>query len=108
KRRPLIFLNSCEVGGLVPSLGGVAGFPKAFAELGARAIIAPLWPVRDVIASDVAVEIYRRALAEPQTAVAATARDIRAHAWAADGFEDSFAAYFYYGDPASPLERVDA
>jgi len=108
KRRPLVFLNSCEVGGLVPSLGGVAGFPKTFAELGARAIIAPLWPVRDVIASEVAVEIYRRALAESKTPVAAIVRDIRARAYAADEFEDSFAAYCYYGDPASPLERVDA
>ena len=105
-RRPLIFINSCEVGRLVPSLGGVAGFPKTFAELGARAIIAPIWPVRDVIASEVAVDLYRRALDEPDRTLAEIVRDIRARAFEADPFEDSYAAYCFYGDPMSPLERL--
>jgi hypothetical protein len=107
-RRPLIFINSCEVGRLVPSLGGVAGFPKTFADLGARAIIAPLWPVRDTIASKVAVDLYRRALDESERTLAEIVRDIRARAFEADPFEDSYAAYCFYGDPMSPLERLPA
>ncbi len=105
-RRPLIFINSCEVGRLVPSLGGIAGFPKTFAELGARAIIAPLWPVRDVKASEVALELYRRALDEPDRTLAEIVRDVRARAYEVDPFEDSYAAYCFYGDPMSPLERL--
>jgi hypothetical protein len=107
RERPLVFLNSCETGRLVPSLGGAGGFPKVFGDLGASAIIAPLWPVRDTVAHEVAVDlIYRRGLDEPERTLAELVRDVRARAYDTDPFEDSYAAYCYYGDPANRLERA--
>lgn len=105
RSRPFIFLNSCETGRNRPSLGGATGFPKIFGELGAAAVIAPIWSVRDDVASEVALELYERALDEPNRTLAELVRDIRAHAFDPEKeFEDSFAAYCYYGDPAARLE----
>lgn len=105
KERPLVFLNSCETGRNVRGLAGATGFPRTFGDLGARAVIAPLWPVEDDRARDVALEVYRRAL-DDGTPLAEILRDIRARAYEAAPFDDSLAAYCFYGDPLTTLERV--
>jgi hypothetical protein len=102
--RPLVFLNSCETGRLVPSLVGGAGFPRSFGDIGARAIIAPLWSVDDKLAHRVAVEIYQAALDRPDATLAEIVRDIRKKAYASDPFEDTWAAYALYADPLTKLE----
>src|SRR5215218_8564498 len=45
-RLPVIFLHACDAGRGNRTLGpGGAGFSMVFNQLGARAIVAPLWPV---------------------------------------------------------------
>jgi len=98
-KRPLIFMNACEVGRTIPSLSGVGGFADSFLELGASAVIAPLWSVKDTIAHQIALEFYGRVLNEPATPFAEILRDIRAKAYDPATAEDSYAAYCFYGDP---------
>jgi hypothetical protein len=96
--RPIIFLNACEV-------VGVGGFAAAFIELGASAVIAPLWSVKDSIAHDIAMDFYGRVKAEPATPFAEILRIIRAKAYDPANGEDTYAAYCFYGDPAAIAER---
>ena len=57
-RRPLVFLNACEVGGSAAALSLVAGFPGAFLYAGASALISPLWVVNDAKACEIAKAFY--------------------------------------------------
>jgi hypothetical protein len=97
--KPLIFLNACEVGRPAAGLIGVGGFTKGFTDIGARAVIAPLWSVRDEIAHEVALTFYKKVIAEPRTPFGEILRQIRAKAYGEDGGEDTYAAYCLYGDP---------
>jgi hypothetical protein len=102
-RSPLVFLNACEVGRLAPALVGLGGFAPAFIELGASAVIAPLWSVRDSVAARVAKQFYEevgngRGSATPKS-FARILSDIRAHAYDPEAPEDTYAAYCFYGDP---------
>jgi hypothetical protein len=103
---PLVFLNSCSTGQMVPSLAGGAGFPRSFGTLGANAIIAPLWPVDDVLASKIAVELYEKALVSDAEPIAEILRDIRHRGYQAKD-ADTFAAYCFFGDPQARLELLD-
>ena len=58
--KPLVFLNACEVGRITPALAGVGGFAKAFIDLGASGVVAPLWSVKDELAHEVAKAFYTR------------------------------------------------
>jgi CHAT domain len=97
--KPVVFLNACEVGRPAAGLIGVGGFTKRLTDIGARAVIAPLWSVRDTIAHEVAVEFYKKVIAEPRTPFGEILRQIRAKAYGEDGGEDTYAAYCLYGDP---------
>jgi CHAT domain len=97
--KPLVFLNACEVGRQEPALVGTGGFAEEFMALGASAVIAPLWSVKDTIAHEIALELYRRIKAEPSTPFTAILRDLRAKSYALEGGEDTYAAYCFYGDP---------
>lgn len=105
---PVVFLNACEVGRIAPSLAGVGGLAKAWADAGAGAVVAPLWSVRDSIAHDVALRFYNSVLAEPRTPYARIVRDIRALAYADRGGEDTYAAYCYFGSPTAAAEMKPA
>lgn len=107
RRAPVVFLNACEAGLTVPALVGSAGFPAAFGDLGARAIVAPLWPVDDRLAHQVAMELYERALSPDAPPVAEILRQIRVEAYEKDD-ADTYAAYAFYGDPLATLEMVPA
>jgi CHAT domain len=102
-KKPLVFMNSCETGQGVPSLGGGSGFPRSFGNLGARAVIAPLWPVDDVLASKIALELYESALKSDAPPIAVILRDMRKRGYEAKDV-DTFAAYCFYGDPLARLE----
>lgn len=107
-KKPLIFLNACEVGRQVPALTGVGGFAESFIQLGASAVIAPLWSVKDDIAHEVAVEFYEAILANPRLAFAEVLQKIRTKAYqpgAAQG-EDTYAAYCFYGDPLAWWDKA--
>lgn len=105
---PVVFLNACSVGRTAPALAGVGGFPKAWAEAGAGAIVAPLWSVRDSIAHDVALKFYEAVQTEPLTPYARIVRDIRALAYDSAGGEDSYAAYCYFGSPTAAAQMEAA
>lgn len=98
---PFVFLNACEVGRTTPALIGVGGFAKSFVDLGASAVIAPLWSVKDTIAHDIAESFYKRVKAEPNTPFAEIVRDLRQKAYTPGRAEDTYAAYCFYGDPAA-------
>jgi hypothetical protein len=98
--KPFVFLNACEIGRTTPALVGVGGFAKVFIGLGARAVIAPIWSVKDSIAHEIADTFYKRVKAEPNTPFAEILRDLRGKAYEAAA-EDTYAAYCFYGDPAA-------
>jgi CHAT domain-containing protein len=99
--KPIIFLNACEVGRPAPALIGLGGFGATFIGLGASAVIAPLWSVKDSIAHEIAIEFYRRVKDEPGTPFAEILRSIREKAYDSANGEDTYAAYSFYGDPAA-------
>ena len=103
KKRPMVFLNACEVGRPAISLSGIGGFAQAFIKFGASSVIAPLWSVRDSIAFDVAERFYGAVKASRGSgrSYADILREIRALAYADDGGEDTYAAYCFYGDPTA-------
>jgi hypothetical protein len=101
---PIVFLNACEVGRPAPTLSGAGGMAGALATIGAGAVIAPLWSVRDSIAHEVAKLFYEAVARRPDQPYAEILRDIRALAYAGGG-EDTYAAYCYYGDPYASATR---
>jgi hypothetical protein len=107
ERAPLVFINACETGQLVHSIAGGAGFPFAFATIGARAIVAPLWPVDDDLARSVAEQLYTSALKPGAPPLAEILRRIRERAYVEDD-ADTFAAYCFYGDPLAKLQLIPA
>jgi hypothetical protein len=103
-KAPLVFLNACEVGRTTPSLVGAGGFASEFIRVGARAVVAPLWSVKDSLAHEVAVAFYQAALDKPERPFADILREIRSKSYAAGGGEDTYAAYCFYGDPLTSLQ----
>jgi len=96
-RRPLVFLNACEVGRGVPALVGVGGFAAAFIELGASGVISPLWSVKDDIAHGIACSFYEQITTNPAIEFAAVFQQLRKRAY--ESGDDTYAAYCFYGDP---------
>jgi CHAT domain len=105
EKHPLVFLNACNAGKLTPSLAGGAGFPKSFGNIGASAIIAPLWPVEDKLASKIALTLYEEALKSDAKSIAEILRDIRRRGYEGEN-ADTYAAYCFFGDPHARLELV--
>jgi CHAT domain-containing protein len=105
-RRPLVFLNACDTAQMAAVLGGGAGFPLVLTNLGARAVIAPLWPVAQSVAAEVAVQLYEGAAREPERTLADLLRDQRRRSYEEEPFEDSYASYCLFGDPSMRLERA--
>jgi hypothetical protein len=103
--KPMIFINACEMGRQAPALVGTGGFAARFIKLGARAVVAPIWSVKDDVASQVARLFYEEIKAHPGRPFAVIMRDIRRRAYEGPDPEDSWAAYCFYGDPlaASPI-----
>jgi len=99
KARPLIFLNACKAGQPTPALVGVGGLAAVFAELGAGAVVAPLWSVKDTIAHLIAVEFYDQVNLNKTVPFSETLRKLRAKTYHEAGSEDTYAAYCFYGDP---------
>ena len=98
-KRPLVFINACEVGRTTPALVGIGGFAISFIEHGASCVIAPLWSVKDSIAHEIAQEFYKATLADPSRPFAEIFKTIRARAYPEGGGEDTYGAYCFYGDP---------
>ncbi|MCK1445452.1 CHAT domain-containing protein [Bradyrhizobium sp. 48] len=105
-KRPFVFINACEVGRGTAALVGLGGFATSFIELGASAVIAPLWSVKDGIAHQVAETFYRSVKSEPSTPFAEILRRLRTKAYEGDSAEDTYAAYCFYGDPCAACEII--
>lgn len=103
-RRPVVFLNACEVGRGSPALVGPNGFASSFIRLGAAAVIAPLWSVEDADAHEVAREFYGKMKANPDLPLSRIVAGIRAKAYDGQG-TDTYAAYCFYGDPCATANR---
>ncbi|WP_275512456.1 CHAT domain-containing protein [Bradyrhizobium yuanmingense] len=103
EKRPLVFLNACEIGRLKPALVGVRGFASAFIELGAAAVIAPLWSVDDGIAHQVARAFYEAVKNDPSKPFSLIMSQIRDKAYTEA--KDTFAAYCFFGDPLASIAR---
>lgn len=99
KNRPLAFLNACEVGAQIPALDGVGGFAHSFIQMGASAVIAPLWSVQDTVAVEVTKTFYPEAL--KGRAFGDIMKGIRGKAYSTA--VDSYAAYCFYGDPMASI-----
>jgi hypothetical protein len=75
---PLVFLNACQVGSDERVLGDYAGFASTLLRIGATAVVAPLWNIRDDIASTVARRFYAATLGPDAVPVAEVIRALRA------------------------------
>jgi CHAT domain-containing protein len=72
--------------------------------MGASAVIAPLWSVRDEIAFKISQTVYAK-LQEGPMQLGEILRQSRARAYEGpDAGEDTFAAYCFYGDPCLTIE----
>ena len=95
KMKPIVFLNACEIGRPAPALVGLGGFAASFIRLGASAVIAPLWSVKDAIAHEIAMEFYKRVKEEAATPFAEIFRKIREKAYDVANGEDTYASYSF-------------
>ena len=75
------------------------GFANSFIQMGASAVVAPLWAVQDTVALDVTQTFYPLVL--KGVPFAEVMKQIRAKAYAQA--IDSYAAYCFYGDPMASL-----
>ncbi|NKL25411.1 CHAT domain-containing protein [Rhizobium leguminosarum bv. viciae] len=94
---PMVFLNACKVGRGNPSLRGSRNFASQFIEMGAKAVIAPLWDVNDAVAHEVALTFYNAIKAAPEKPFASILKDIRRKAY--ESGVDTYAAYCFFGNP---------
>jgi CHAT domain-containing protein len=96
--RPLVFLNASETGRMGGSSPG-GGLVRPLIRLGAGAVIAPTWNIKDAIAHELAKEFYSALAVDPHRAFADIVRDLRRRAYEDPDPEDSWAAYVFFGDP---------
>ncbi len=110
----LIFANACEAGmdaGVPASRyqGDVFGLATACINQGVAAYIAPLWPVQDALAAELATDFYRGLVLERFSVGEALRRAkvkarnrIRGHGAAR---QLTWASFVLYGDPTQQLMR---
>lgn len=100
-RGPLIFFNACAVGQTIKTMTGVGGFAPTFIQLDAGAVVAPLWAVRDDVATPFAQKFYNRVRQQPSIPFAEILQAIRKEAFEGPTMPGiaTYAAYCFYGDP---------
>jgi hypothetical protein len=111
KRRPLIFLNACQVARTMQTWSGAGGFGPRFIELNAGGVVAPLWSVFDVTAETIARKFYTAVNEHPEVPFAETLRLIRQEAYTSEDPPDgvsTYAAYCFYGDPLAVPSVVNS
>lgn len=107
----LVFANACEAGmdiGASASRyqGDVFGLATAFITQGVAAYIAPLWPVDDEVATQLAIDFYRALLLDRLSLGEALrqARLLAKHPWASPPRAvASWASLVLYGNPTPRL-----
>lgn len=104
---PFVFLNACQVGNGNLVLGDYAGLAQSFLYAGASGVVAPLWSVSDLVAKELALEFYRRAL-EDGSSPAAVLRGERGRFGTGNDASSTYLAYQFFGHPAMRLHRSAA
>lgn len=105
--QPIIFFNACMIGLGGEVLGDMGGFPGNCLRGGFGAVLGALWEVDDVVANQIALEFWQRALpptGQPSEPVAAVLRDLRAR-YAGQPPVHTYLAYTYWGHPRLRLTR---
>jgi CHAT domain-containing protein len=104
---PFVFLNACQVGAANEVLGDYAGMADAFLKAGAAAVIAPLWSIDDVLARELALQFYKKALnGESPASVMRSERT--AFLKASEPTSSTYLAYQFYGHPRMTLDAAGA
>ncbi|PWW51479.1 CHAT domain-containing protein [Actinokineospora spheciospongiae] len=100
---PFVFLNACQVGAGGTVLGDYSGLARAFLAAGACGVVAPLWNVDDVAASELAEAFY--AAAYRGLPAAEVLRGLRAGVdrRTRDGKPATTMAYQFFGHPRLAL-----
>jgi hypothetical protein len=110
----LIFANACEAGMDAGTpfgryQGDVFGLATACINQGVAAYIAPLWPVQDVLAAELAADFYRELVLKRASVGEALRRaKVRARGATAAGEaarQLTWASFVLYGDPTQQLLR---
>jgi hypothetical protein len=115
---PFVFLNACQVGSDKRVLADNGGFASTLLQIGATAVVAPLWNVNDTTAAEFAREFYAATWTasgengEPQPVSAAEAvRRLRARYTQAaalartPGVDATLIAFQVFGHPRLRLDR---
>lgn len=110
----LIFANACEAGMDAGTpvgryQGDVFGLATACINQGVAAYVAPLWPVQDTLAAELAADFYRELLLN-RASVGEALRRAKVRARGAKGSGDdarqlTWASFVLYGDPTQLLLR---
>jgi hypothetical protein len=104
---PFVFLNACQVGAARVSLATYAGLAASFLRWGASAVVAPIWAIDDELSHEIALDLYARALVEPDPpAVASILRETRAKFDRKTRPSATYLAYQLYGHPTMRLVRA--
>lgn len=99
RRRPLVFLNACQVGQQAPGLTGVGGWASALLHNGAAAFVGTHWEVTDDLALTFATTFY--ASLDAGETIASAARDARLAIRAAG--DPTWLAYTIFAEPGATL-----
>jgi CHAT domain-containing protein len=103
-RAELVVLSACETaGGSARGTGGMEGLGAAFLCVGARGVVATLWPVEDRAARRFVEIFYEEAERAPDVATALSRARVRFRASAPDALVRDWAAYTLVGDPGARL-----
>ncbi len=105
--RPFVFLNACQVGSGEQVLGDYAGMAEAFLFAGASGVIAPLWSIDDVMARELAMRFYEKALTG-QTPADILREERAAFIDDPATISSTYLAYQYFGHPHMTIARPTA
>jgi hypothetical protein len=105
KTRPFVFLNACQVGSGEQVLGDYAGMAEAFLFAGASGVIAPIWSIDDVLARELAVRFYKKALAG-QTPADILREERAAFKDDPSTISSTYLAYQYFGHPHMTIAQT--
>jgi CHAT domain-containing protein len=73
KRKPIVFLNACEIGRAGMALTRPGGWPRGFLAAGAGAFIGPFWKVGDASAATFSASFYEELIGGASVGAAARA-----------------------------------
>jgi hypothetical protein len=98
-KKPIVFLNACQVGRQSMALTGIGGWASAMLRAGAGAFVGAHWEVTDDLALAFARRFYERVIAGDSLAVATH----EARAAIRDTGDPTWLAYTVFADPGATV-----